>query len=320
LHGAPTGDRAELAAASPEGGQPIGTKGARSREARRDGGLCEFGRYLSGEGWDRSICGSARYLSGERLDRSIYTNEKGKLVIEGGYTILVAVECDATRTFVVDNLAADGYTTVAASSRERALVLLCERLPHLLVLDIDAQTLALLDAVRGGRGVAGRCCADVPIVVLSGQTGEPHRVRLLHRGADGVVEKPCSYPGLHAEIEALLRRAYGPARRPRVVRVGSMTIDPLGRTVDADGREIALTRIEFDVLVTLGRQLGRVFTKDELYRAVWRAERYHTRTLDSHIARLRAKLRAAGAEPLPVAVWGFGYRLGEAVARKADAA
>jgi len=240
-------------------------------------------------------------------------------VIEGGYTILVADECDATRTFVADNLAADGYTTLAASSREQALVLVCERLVHLLVLDIGGRTLALLDAVRGGHGVAGRLCPDVPILVLSGQTGELDRVRLLHRGADDVVDKPVFYPELHARIEALLRRVYGRARS-RVLRVGNMTIDPLARTVDASGREIALTRIQFDLLLTLARELGRVFTKDELYRAVWGAERYHSRTLDSHIARLRAKLRAAAALPLPVAVWGVGYRLGEALAREADAA
>jgi DNA-binding response OmpR family regulator len=240
-------------------------------------------------------------------------------VIKSGYTILVADACDATRSFVVDNLAADGYTTLAASSRDQALELVGERRPDLLVLDINAQALALLDALRGGHGVAGRCSPDVPILVLSGPTGEPHRVRLLHRGADGVVEKPCSYPELHAQIESLLRRAYGPARS-QVLRVGNVTINPLARTLDANGREIALTRIEFDLLVTLSRQLGRVFTKDELYTAVWRAERYHTRTLDSHIARLRAKLRAAGAEPMPVAVWAVGYRLDDAVAREADAA
>jgi two-component system, OmpR family, response regulator len=189
----------------------------------------------------------------------------------------------------------------------------------LLLLDINGQTLALLDAVRGGHGVAGRLCPDVPIMVLSGQAGELHRVRLLHRGADDVVEKPFGYPELHARIEALLRRAYGPVRA-RVLRVGNMAIDPLARTVDADGREIALTRIQFDLLLTLARELGRVFTKDELYRTVWGAERHHSRTLDSHIARLRANLRAARAEPLPVAVWGVGYRLGETLAREAAAA
>lgn len=239
--------------------------------------------------------------------------------MEGNHTILVADDCDATRTFVVDNLAADGYATLAAGSREQALVLLSERLVHLLVLDMNGQALALLDAVRGGHGAAGRLCRDVPILVLSGKTGELYRVRLLHRGADDVVERPCSYPELHARIEALLRRAYGPSR-PRVLRAGNMTIDPLARTVHANGREIAVTRIQFELLVKLAGQCGRVFTKNGLYRAVWGEEPYHTRAVDSHIARLRAKLRAAGAAPLPVAVWGVGYRLGEALGREEDAA
>ncbi len=148
---------------------------------------------------------------------------------DSDYTILIAEEDRACRQFLTDNLAADGYKTLVACSREQALSLLCERLPHLVVLDINGRTLGLIDAVRDGRGVAGRVNRDVPILVLSGQAKELERVRLLRRGADDVVAKPFSYPELSVRIAGLLRRAYRPARRAVLVPGRSRSISPATR-------------------------------------------------------------------------------------------
>jgi DNA-binding response OmpR family regulator len=230
-------------------------------------------------------------------------------LIDSRHTILVAEEDDATRAFVADQLMADGYEVVAASTRQHALVLLCQLMPDLVLVDVNGQTLELVDAVRGGRGVAGRVNPDVPIVVLSGQLDELARVRCLERGADDVVDKPFSYPELRGRIAAILRRAYRDQRRT-VVRAGPLTLDLTTRTAEVAGEALELSRLEFALLRTLAADPERVFTREELMRDVWGYRcPGRTRTLDSHASRLRRKLRAAGGAGLLVNVWGVGYRL-----------
>ena len=82
-------------------------------------------------------------------------------------TILLADEDDVTRAFLADNLTADGYRVLIAPDRAKALALLCTGQPDLIVVDINGQTLELLDAVRCGEGIAGRTDPDVPVIVMS---------------------------------------------------------------------------------------------------------------------------------------------------------
>ena len=225
------------------------------------------------------------------------------------YRILLAERDRGYREFLAANLQADGYDVLVACSREQTLVLLRERLPDLLLVDLDGDTLALVDAARGGEGFAGRIDPGVPIVVLSGGADELHRVRCLQRGADDVVGKPVSYPEVRERVAAVLRRCFRePARM--LLRAGPLTIDPAARTVDAAGRPVELSRLEFDLLRTLAVEPGRVFAREELLRIVWGyPTAARSRTLDSHVARLRAKLRAAGIEHQLMSVRGVGYRL-----------
>jgi len=231
--------------------------------------------------------------------------------------ILLAETQDATRAFLADNLESDGYRVSLARSRRQALVLLCELVPDLLLVDVNGQTLSLMDAIRGGEGVAGRINPDVPIVVLTGRCDELHRVRCLQRGADDVISKPLSYPELRERVAAVLRRC-GHPRRGAVLRAGPVTIDLAARTVDVDGQSVELSRLEFDLLRALAAEPGRVFTRAELLRDVWGyPTATRSRTLDSHAGRLRGKLRAGGADRMIVSVWGVGYRLDPPVARRA---
>ena len=96
--------------------------------------------------------------------------------------------------------------------------------------DINGQTLGLLDAVRGGEGLAGEIDPHTPLIVLTARADELTRVRVFDRGGDDVVAKPFSYPELRGRIRALLRRAH---QRPpaRVSRVGALTVDHLTREV-----------------------------------------------------------------------------------------
>ena len=230
-------------------------------------------------------------------------------MMKASYTILVAEEDRRCADFLAENLAADGYEIDVARSREQALQLLGQSPPHVLLVDVNGRTLSLIDAVRDGRGVTGRINPDMPIIVLTGQTEELHRVRLLRRGADDVITKPFFYMELRERVAGILRRAYRPGGRG-ALRAGPVMIDLSARTVDVYGVPVELSRLEFDLLRTLATEPGRVFTREELLSGVWGCARdRRTRTLDSHASRLRRKLRAAGAERVLVNVWGVGFRL-----------
>jgi DNA-binding response OmpR family regulator len=225
------------------------------------------------------------------------------------HIILVAEEHPATRNFLIDNLAADGYRTLAAEDRAKALALLDVEHPDLVVVDVNGETLDLLDAVRSAEGLANRVDPDTPVIVLTGRTDAIHRIRLLERGGDDVVVKPFAYPELRARMAAMLRRS---DRRssPRIRRVGPVTIDVPSREVWVDEEAVGLSAKEYELLLMLSSDPTRVFTREELLRDVWGFRTAcRTRTVDSHAHRLRQKLARSGATKLVVNVWGVGYRL-----------
>ncbi len=226
-------------------------------------------------------------------------------------TILVVEDDDATRTFLADNLCADGYDALVADCAADAVRLLERKFPDLALVDLalpDASGFELLRRVREADRVAGRIDPDTPLIVVSGRAGELDRIRGFERGADDYVCKPFSYPELRGRIGALLRRAN---RRPASgrLRVGELEIDPPSRDVWLSGVRLALSQKEYALLRTLASEPTRVFTKEELLRTIWgfRAAG-STRTLDSHACRLRHKLGAHGHR-FVVNVWGVGYRL-----------
>jgi DNA-binding response OmpR family regulator len=229
---------------------------------------------------------------------------------EPTHTILLVEEHEQTRTFLADQLTADGYEILLAHNRAHALHLLSSHHPQLVLADINGETLELLDAVRGGEGLAGEIDPNTPMIVLTARLGELERVRVFDRGGDAVVAKPFSYPELRGRIRALLRRAYEPHAAP-VTRIGALSINHRAREAAVAGRPIALAAKEFELLRCLASEPTRVFTKQELLRDVWHYEASsRSRTLDSHAARLRAKLAAAGpGRRLVINVWSIGYRL-----------
>jgi len=226
------------------------------------------------------------------------------------HLILVVEEDPANRAFLADNLTADGYEVVVAENRRHALVLLSARRPQLVLADLNGQTLGLLDAVRGGDGLAGEIDPETPMIVLTGRVDELARVRVFDRGGDDVVSKPFSYPELRGRVRALLRRSYEPRHAP-VARVGTLTVDHRTREVRVGEQQVALSAKEFALLQALIADPTRVFTKRELLRDVWGFRgNERSRTLDSHASRLRRKLEAAGSgRRLVICLWGVGYRL-----------
>ncbi|HSD81169.1 MAG TPA: response regulator transcription factor [Solirubrobacteraceae bacterium] len=226
-------------------------------------------------------------------------------------TILLVEDDDATRTFLADNLTADGYDMLVADCARDGARLLETKFPDLLVLDIglpDASGLDLLRRVREADGVASRIDPRTPVLVLSGRAGELDRVRGFDRGCDDYVAKPFSYPELRGRVGALLRRA-NQRRGLGRLRIGELQIDPPARRVLLRGDPVELSQKEFALLRTLAAEPTKVWTKEELLRSIWGFRSMGTtRTLDSHACRLRHKLGIHG-DRFIVNVWGVGYRL-----------
>jgi DNA-binding response OmpR family regulator len=226
-------------------------------------------------------------------------------------TILVVEDDATTRTYLADELTADGYELLVCETAAEALRLMGSKYPDLVILDIglpDASGLEVVRRVRAADAAASRVDPDAALLVLSGRCGEVDRVRAFEHGADDFLSKPFSYAELRGRVAALLRRA-DRRRRTGRLRVGALQLDPASRTVLLDGRPVELTQKEFALLRVLAADPVKVHTKDELLRTVWGfRSRGTTRTLDSHACRLRAKL-GAGGDRFVVNVWGVGYRL-----------
>ena len=229
--------------------------------------------------------------------------------------MLVVEDDPVVRSFLIENLIADGFHAVGAGGAGEGLRAIEVRQPALVILDLsleDGSGLALLDRIRASDGLASRVDPELPVIVLSGRVGDADRVRSFDRGADDHLCKPFLYAELLARMQALLRRADG--RRARgLLRVGELTLDPATRAVRLDGRKVELAAKEFALLRALAEQPTRVYTKQELLRDVWGYLSVgNTRTLDAHAYRLRRKLRPS-MRPWVVNVRGVGYKLTEAV-------
>jgi two-component system, OmpR family, response regulator len=176
--------------------------------------------------------------------------------------------------------------------------------------------LIMLDIMLPGRN-GFRVCGDLrqagvwtPILMLTAKDGDLDEAEALDTGADDYLVKPFSFPVLVARIRALLRRAGGGELAP--VSVGALRIDPSGRRVWRNDREVVLTTREFDVLEFMVRRAGQMLSKTEIVNGVWSDEfDGDPNIVEVYVGRLRRKLDSPdGGEPLIVTVRGAGYRLG----------
>ena len=204
-----------------------------------------------------------------------------------------------------DNLRFEGYETLAASSGEQGLARALGEAPDLVLLDVTMPGRSGWDVCRElrQRGL------DVPIIMLTARGEEADRVRGLELGADDYVTKPFSLRELLARVRAVLRRP-GPRRKFEELAFGDVRVHRRGRRVTRAGREVRLTRKEYDLLVYLATHPGDVVTRERLLDEVWGYERFPTtRTVDTHVLRLRRKLEADPDRPRFIhTVHGQGYR------------
>jgi len=204
-----------------------------------------------------------------------------------------------------DNLRFEGYQTAAATNGENAVALALSDAPDLILLDIMMPRMSGWDVCRALRNKG----IEVPVIMLTARGEEIDRVRGLELGADDYITKPFSLRELLARVRAVLRRP-GPRDRFEEYRFGDVRIRPRVRQVFKAGQEIRLTRKEFDLLVFLVAHRGEVITRERLLDEVWGYERFPTtRTVDTHILRLRKKFEADADRPVWIlTLHGHGYK------------
>ena len=194
-----------------------------------------------------------------------------------------------------------GYLVIEAADGVEALSTFQREQPDLVILDVNLPGLSGFEVCRRIRAEA-----PTPVMLLTVRSSEDDQVRGLDGGADDYLTKPFSPRELVARVKTVLRRAAGgAAAEPAALQVGDVRLDPGRRRAWAAGAEVSLTATEFDLLAFLMRRPGRVYEREQLLSQVWGyAAAAGTRTVDVHVAQLRAKLGVAS--PIRT-VRGVGY-------------
>jgi DNA-binding response OmpR family regulator len=223
-------------------------------------------------------------------------------------TILLVDDEDAVQKLLAYPLERDGFRVVQARDGEEALARF-EREP------IDLVVLDLMLPKLDGLEVCKRLRAEstVPIIMLTARDDELDKVLGLELGADDYITKPFSIREFRSRVRALLRRASAPRADEYAderIETDGLKIDLGRREVEAHGRAVQLTYVEFELLRTLASHAGRVYTREQLLQALWGGSEYREpRTIDVHVRHLREKLERDPREPeLILTVRGVGYR------------
>ena len=221
--------------------------------------------------------------------------------------LIVEDEVKITR-LVRDYLRQAGFDVIEATDGRSGLALARSEKPDMIVLDLGLPEMDGLDVTRQLRATS-----SVPIIMLTARTEESDRIVGLELGADDYVDKPFSPKELVARIRAVLRRADATIGGGETVRAGDVTIDIPKRTVLIGDVETDLTTTEFDILVTLARQPGRIFTRAQLLDAVHGVSfESYERSVDAHVKNLRRKIEDDPRRPTRVlTVYGVGYKFGD---------
>ena len=218
--------------------------------------------------------------------------------------LLVEDETDLVQTLSY-SLEKEGYEVVAATSGGEGLKLATAKLPDIIILDLMLPDMSGLDVCRQLR--ANELTKELPIIMATARSDEIDRVVGFEVGADDYVVKPFSVRELALRIKAVLRRRQPSAEAHEAITFGRLRLDSDARQVFVDDEERSVTALEFRLLETLLRRKGRVQTRETLLSDVWGVSpEVTTRTVDTHVKRLREKLGPAGA--YIETVRGFGYR------------
>ncbi len=224
------------------------------------------------------------------------------------HLVLVIDDELAIVRLVRTKLQADGYAVITADRGEKALEILEDERPDLIVLDLMMPGIDGFETLRRIRAQS-----QVPVIMLTARSGDADRLKGFSGGADDYVTKPFNPDELAARIAAVLRRSSGsaPAGGRMVLTYPGVEIDLERRRVVVSGQEVRLSRTEWELLAQLAGNAGRVMLHGELLTRIWGPEfRDESHYLRTWISRLRSKLESDPATPELITTFpGLGYRL-----------
>ena len=220
-------------------------------------------------------------------------------------TVLVADDNRQITSILEEYLKKEGYESAVAFDGTQALRLFETLHPDAVLLDVMMPGMDGFSVCREIRRVS-----DVPVLMITARSEDYEKIMGLDIGADDYIVKPFSPGEVMARLRAALRRVHRDQPGQRVT-IGTLTVSLDDYQAQVGGQPVALTKKELEILWTLASHPGKVFSRDNLLESLWGYEYLgDTRTVDSHIKRLRAKLDAFPPEGWQLrTIWGVGYRL-----------
>jgi DNA-binding response OmpR family regulator len=251
-----------------------------------------------------------RYMQPTQKKRITKENRQRKEMVEEMQTILV---CDDDKEIVEAieiYLQQEGYQVLKAYDGEEALKMLQENEVHLLILDV---MMPRLDGIRTTLKIREE--SSIPIIILSAKTEDADKILGLNIGADDYVEKPFNPLELVARVKSQLRRytqlGNAAENSAAVYEVGGLSINDDLKEVTVDGEAVRLTPIEYNILLLLVKNQGKVFSINQIYESIWNENAIGAdNTVAVHIRHIREKIEINPKEPRYLkVVWGVGYKI-----------
>ncbi len=221
-------------------------------------------------------------------------------------TRILIIEAEAsTRQLLAYDLGAAGHEVITAGNAADGLQMARETQPDLILSELNLPDGSGTDVCGVLRQEAG--IGDALFMILSAQGDEIDRVRAFENGVDDYLTKPFSPRELVLRIRAMLRRSLASRSASTITNIGCLRLDTAAYRVWVDGQDVHLTTTEFQILLALHENFGRVLTRERLIESLWNDGEIDIRTVDAHVRRLRLRLGAAANYIKTVR--GVGYRL-----------
>lgn len=221
--------------------------------------------------------------------------------------ILIVEDESSIRKFININLSINGFTVIEAESGEKALEMIDEYKPSIIILDIMLPGIDGFEVCQKIRETR----SDIIIIMLTARGQDMDKIMGLGLGADDYMVKPFNPLELVARIKAILRRSEKTSPLPKDrIRFGNLEMDNKAQKFYKNSSEVELTPTEFSIVKAFMNNPGKAFSRDELLNTIWGQDYFgDVKTVDVHIRRLREKIEDNPSSPRYIeTVWGFGYR------------